>query len=287
MNLLERVLILLRANLDLVIEKADDPERVLRQLQLDMRNQLVQVKTQVATAIAEGHRLQKRSQEKKGDAEKWIKKAELAVQQGNDNTARTALTHHNDLQKQAKRYQDHQKEQERLVITMRKILRQLEAKIAEVDTGIDLLMTRKRNALLQQRVFEALQQGPVEQERTSKAKDIVLGEEARAQAMAELHERNAITQLEQLEQFATEQQVEDQLQALKKKQFPSNSTPKRVRDEFNVPSQLAPQVDIEQPAPRRKRATTGSLQMPAETTTSKDIDLAYLKKLLDLPQRND
>ena len=55
MNLLERVLTLLGANLNSMIEKADDPEKVLRQLQLDMRNQLVQVKTQVATAIAESH----------------------------------------------------------------------------------------------------------------------------------------------------------------------------------------------------------------------------------------
>src|SRR6266581_2765604 len=63
MNLLERVLTLLGANLNTMIEKADDPEQVLRQLQLDMRNQLVQVKTQVATAIAESHKLGKRSKQ--------------------------------------------------------------------------------------------------------------------------------------------------------------------------------------------------------------------------------
>src|SRR5690242_21506907 len=74
MNLLERVLTLLRANLNTVIEKADDPEQSLRQLQLDMRNQLVQVKTQVATAIAAGHRLRKRSQERGEEAQKWWKK---------------------------------------------------------------------------------------------------------------------------------------------------------------------------------------------------------------------
>src|SRR2546421_9578537 len=100
MNLLERVLTLLGANLNTMIEKADDPEQVLRQLQLDMRNQLVQVKTQVATAIAESHKLQRRSQERKEEADKWLKKAELAVQQGNDNTAREALMHYNDINRQ-------------------------------------------------------------------------------------------------------------------------------------------------------------------------------------------
>jgi len=76
MNLLERVLTLLGANLNTMIEKADDPEKVLRQLQLDMRNQLMQVKTQVATAISESHKLQKRSKEKVAEAEAWLKKAE-------------------------------------------------------------------------------------------------------------------------------------------------------------------------------------------------------------------
>src|SRR5438105_14233342 len=93
MNLLERVLTLLGANLNTMIEKADDPEKVLRQLQLDMRNQLVQVKTQVATAISESHKLQKRSKQKVADAEAWLKKAEQAVQQNNDTAARTALIH--------------------------------------------------------------------------------------------------------------------------------------------------------------------------------------------------
>src|SRR5207247_1184552 len=153
MNLLERVLTLLGANLNTMIEKADDPEKVLRQLQLDMRNQLMQVKTQVATAISESHKLQKRSKEKVAEAEAWLKKAEQAVQQNNDTAARTALIHYNDILKQANRYQQMQKDQEQLVITMRGALRQLEAKISEVETTIELLATRKRNALIQQRVF--------------------------------------------------------------------------------------------------------------------------------------
>src|SRR5438309_4110109 len=108
MNLLERVLTLLRANLNTVVEKADEPEKVLQQLRLDMRNQLVQVKTQVATAIAEGHRLQKRSQEKKAEAGAWLKKAEQAIQQGHDDVARRALISYNDLIKQVQRYQQSQ-----------------------------------------------------------------------------------------------------------------------------------------------------------------------------------
>ena len=158
MNLLERVLTLLGANLNTVVERADDPEQVLHQLQIDMRNQLVQVKTQVATAIAESHKLQRLGQERKGEADKWLKKAELAVQQGNDDTAREALIHYNQINRQIQRYQQHRENQEQIVGTMRNALRQLEAKIAEVDTTVDLLATHKRNALIQQRVHEQRRQ---------------------------------------------------------------------------------------------------------------------------------
>src|SRR6202051_4588827 len=88
MNLLERVLTLLRANLNAVVEKSDDPEKTLRRLQLDMRNQLMQVKTQVATAISESRKLQARAGEKRSEANTWYKKAENAVQHTNESAAR-------------------------------------------------------------------------------------------------------------------------------------------------------------------------------------------------------
>src|SRR5581483_2227137 len=94
MNLLERVLTLLRANLNAVVEKSDDPEKTLRQLQLDMRNQLVQIKTQVATAISESRKLQSRAAAKQAEADVWYKKAENAVQHNNESAARDALMRH-------------------------------------------------------------------------------------------------------------------------------------------------------------------------------------------------
>src|SRR6266516_1767149 len=156
MNLLERVLTLLRANLNSMVEKADDPEKVMRQLQIDMRNQLMQVKTQVATAISESRKLHSRAKEKKAEAEVWHRNAELSIQQNNDAAARSALRRYNEIIRQVQRYQQQQQEQEQLVSTMKGILQQLEAKISEVETTIELLVARKRNALLQQRVYDAL-----------------------------------------------------------------------------------------------------------------------------------
>ena len=156
MNLLERVLTLLRTNLTSVVEKSSDPEKMLRQLLLDMRNQLVQVKTQVAMAIAESHKQQKRSKERMLEAETWSKKAEQAVQQSNDNAARIALGHYNTAVKQAQYYTQLQQEQQQFIATMRNVLHQLEAKISEIETTIDAFATQKRSALIHQRVFDAL-----------------------------------------------------------------------------------------------------------------------------------
>ena len=280
MNLLERVLTLLGANLNSMIEKADDPEKVLRQLQLDMLNQLVHVMTQVATAIAEGHKLQKRSKERMVEADTWLKKAEQAIQQNNDDTARKALSQYNDILKQARRYEQLQKEQEQLVITMRGALRQLEAKISEVETTIDLLVTRKRNALLQQRVFDVLNKtgGSKEKELASRAQDAVLEAEARARALAELHNRDLGTQLDQISE---EQFIEQQMQELKAKKQPVRE-PALLHEGNPIPSPLIPpQPRADNPA-RKKVESQPAQEEPAPSPSSrKELDIAELKKLLE------
>ncbi len=282
MNLLERVLTLLRANLTSVVEKSDDPEKVLRQLQLDMRNQLVQVKTQVATAIAEGHKLQKRSKERVTEAELWIKKAEQAIQQENDDTARTALMRHNDIARQAQRYAQQQKEQEQLVTTMRSALRQLEAKIAEVETTIDLLVARKRNALLQQRVFDALNMAgnPRDKERTAKAQDAVLEAEARARALADIHKRNLDNQLDQL---SAEQLVEQQLESLKRKNTLSQELP-RLSEPHDL--QAAPLLPS-RPTLKSSAKKPISEQASSEAEAIREQNTAHLKKLIETSQNKE
>jgi phage shock protein A len=91
MSLLDRVSTLLRANLNDLVEKAEDPERMLKQVVLDMENQLMQVKTQVAIAIADQHLLEKKKAEHEQQSAEWRRKAEMAVQKGQDDLARAAL----------------------------------------------------------------------------------------------------------------------------------------------------------------------------------------------------
>src|SRR5512135_1442898 len=91
MALLERVSTLVRANLNDLIDKAEDPEKMIKQIILDMQNQLLQVKTQVAIAIADQHLLEKKQKENENAASEWVRKAELAVDKKQDDLARVAL----------------------------------------------------------------------------------------------------------------------------------------------------------------------------------------------------
>ena len=66
MGLLERVSTLIRANLNDLIDRAEDPEKMIKQVILDMENQLLQVKTQVAVSIADQHMLEKKAKGERG-----------------------------------------------------------------------------------------------------------------------------------------------------------------------------------------------------------------------------
>src|SRR4029077_11730802 len=91
MALLERVATLVRANLNDLIDKAEHPEKMIKQVILDMQNQLLQVKTQVAIAIADQHLLLKKQKENEETSDDWVRRAELAVDKGQDDLARAAL----------------------------------------------------------------------------------------------------------------------------------------------------------------------------------------------------
>src|SRR5260370_19824973 len=91
MGLLERVSTLIRANLNDMIDRAEDPEKMIKQVMLDMENQYLQVKTQVAVSIADQHMLEKKLKENEDSGKDWMRKAEIAVDKGVDDLARSAL----------------------------------------------------------------------------------------------------------------------------------------------------------------------------------------------------
>src|SRR5438034_918413 len=84
MNIFDRIAMLFRSNVNAVISEFEQPEKMLNQIILDMRSQLVKAKQQVAAAIADEKRLQDQTRQELKEAEDWERRAMLAVQQNEE-----------------------------------------------------------------------------------------------------------------------------------------------------------------------------------------------------------
>ena len=146
MAVLERVATLIRANLNDLIDRAEDPEKMIKQVILDMENQLLQVKTQVAISMADQHLLQKKQKEHEDKAAEWMRKAELAVGKGQDDLARSALERYQSFTKLGEDYTSQVADQRIQVETLRNALSQLDRKLGEARTKSDLLLAQHRRA---------------------------------------------------------------------------------------------------------------------------------------------
>jgi phage shock protein A len=146
MALLERVGTLLRANLNDLVEKAEDPERMLKQIVLDMENQLIQVKTQVAIAIADEHLLNKKKAEQERLAAEWRRKAELAVQKGHDDLARAALERALSHDQLVKGFTEQAEDQKHEADGLRQALHKLDQKLSETRAHCEMLVAEHRRA---------------------------------------------------------------------------------------------------------------------------------------------
>jgi phage shock protein A len=146
MALLERVATLVRANLNDLIDKAEEPEKMIKQVILDMQNQLLQVKTQVAIAIADQHLLEKKQKENADKVAEWMRKAELAVDKKEDDLARASLLRVESYRELSENFIQQVADQRAQVENLKAALRQLEQKLAEAEAKADVLIAKQRRA---------------------------------------------------------------------------------------------------------------------------------------------
>ena len=144
MALLERVSTLLRANLNDLLDKAEDPEKLSKQILLDMENQLLQVKTQVAVAIADQHRVMKQQRVHEEEQAEWRRKAELAVGKGQDDLARAALERSLSHGRLAEGFARQHTEQMAEAETLHSAYLKLQGKLTETKAKIELLLAQHR-----------------------------------------------------------------------------------------------------------------------------------------------
>lgn len=146
MSLMERVATLIRANLNDLIDKAEEPEKMLKQVMLDMNNQLMQVKTQVAMAITDQQLLLKKQKENEDKVAEWVRRAELAVDKGQDDLARAAIARSLQYRSAADGLREQTEQQSAQVESLRSALRKLQDKLAEAQLKCELLAAQHRRA---------------------------------------------------------------------------------------------------------------------------------------------
>ena len=188
MALLERVATLIRANLNDLIDKAEDPEKMIKQIILDMENQLLQVKTQVAIALADQHLLVKKQKENEEKAQEWVHKAELAVDKQKDELARGALERSMSYRQLAENFLEQVESQKVQAENLKAALQKLEQKLIEAQSKRELLIAQHRRARAVGRATEArIAIGDGSKEAAfERMKNKVMYSEAVSQAKAEL-----------------------------------------------------------------------------------------------------
>jgi phage shock protein A len=162
MALLERVTTLIRANLNDLIDRAEDPEKIIKQVITDMENQLIQVKTQVAVAIGDQHLLEKRRKEAEEKAAEWMQKAELAVDKGKDDLAKAALERSLSCKQMVESLKQQESDQRAQAEILKSSLKTLSDKLAEAQSKRDLLIAQHRRARMTRKSAETSMGGEVE-----------------------------------------------------------------------------------------------------------------------------
>src|SRR5579862_8167893 len=146
MALMERVSTLLRANLNDLIDRAEDPAKMIKQVILDMENQLMQVKTQVAIAVADLHVLERKRIEDTEKEASWMRKAELALSRKDEPLARAALERALSSRKMTAAFNEQIADQKVQVENLKAAFLKLETKLAEARGKADVLAARHRRS---------------------------------------------------------------------------------------------------------------------------------------------
>ena len=156
MGIFARLASLIKSNLNDLISSSEDPEKMLNQIVLDMSNQLLEAKRQVAASIADEKRLAKQVEQETANATEWERRAMLAVRSGDDALAKEALARKKEHQTLAEQFQDQWSKQKQAVEQLKLALRALNNKIEEAKRKKNLLIARKKRAEAQKAIQETM-----------------------------------------------------------------------------------------------------------------------------------
>ena len=216
MGVLDRISQVLRANINDLLDSAEDPEKMLNQILRDMEDALQKGQSQVAEQIAQEKMIQNDLESAKKNADDWGKKAELALSKAKEDLAREALRRQADYEEQVEVYEKQFEAQHKAVVKLKADLAALDAKYQDARRRKDTLIARAKSVAAQQQIASA----------SAKISSVDYGsdlarmerriqeKEARAAASEELKKSSVDDEFEKL---GVDDEIEKRLAALKQK----------------------------------------------------------------------
>ena len=232
-----RLMMTIRSNINEMISKAEDPEKMLNHVIIEMQSQLVTAKRQVAIVIADEKRLRKQSEAAHSESTRWEQKAMLAIKAGDDNLARAALGRKHQHDELVGVYQQQWEAQKKNAEALRFALHGLAGKIDEAKRTRRVLVARLRRAEAQRHIANTLSNinatsplGVIE-----RMEERIVQAEAAAEAAGELDGSLEPTLEAQFRALEANSDVELQLAALKEKMAlkEAESRPRALRAASN------------------------------------------------------
>ncbi|MCA9507138.1 MAG: PspA/IM30 family protein [Myxococcales bacterium] len=236
MAIVQRFWTMIKSNLNHLIGKGEDPEKMLNQMLLDMQEQLINAKKQVAVSIADEKRLLKQYNDERALAQDWEQKAMLAVKAGKDDLARQALERKSEHEKLATGFEEQWRTQQQAVEQLKSALSTLNEKITDAKRKKNLLVARAKRAEAQKTITDTMSgmSNTNALDTISRMEQKIDQMEAEASAATEL--ANEIQGDELSAQFKKLEVVgsDDALAALKEKMGVSTSNTKQENEETEL-----------------------------------------------------
>jgi phage shock protein A len=244
MGIFTKLSTVIKSNINDLISRAENPEKMLNQIILDMRDQLAKAKREVAAAIADERKLKSQLDSEVKQARDWQHRAMLAVKEGRDDLAKQALMRQQEHTERAQVLQQTWEAQSVETEKLKGSLRQLNDKIEEAKRKRNLLIAKQKRAQAQRRIHETMSglSDTSAFEAFNRMADKIEEEERKSIAHAEVTEALGGDTLEteflRLEAGPGGADVEDQLLALKAEmgliEAPAKSEPRQLESGKDV-----------------------------------------------------
>ncbi len=216
MSFFNRVRDLVSANLNAMLDRAEDPEKMVNEYLRQLNEQLYEAKTRVASAMADETRLHNMMVQHQAEADQWQARAEAALRAGEEDLARQAVARKIQAQQIADSYRQQFEAQDQQVEELQNALVQLESRISEATARRDLIIAKKNRALTQEAIQQTVRglSSASAMDKLDRMEERIDARLAQAEAMSKLEQGTLEARFADLER---NQEVEQELAALRRK----------------------------------------------------------------------